>query len=148
MVKKIAALLGLVLLVAAVPASGQSRTAVGVNEAFSAAALPPKDGAVTALRLYLDGVRVGSDVAVTGPEEVTFSVPGIPTAGAHRLEVSAVNDFGESARSGLAFWAGPPPAPGLPRIQVVNTQVFEQVPSENGIGLRLVSSRTDVSEVK
>lgn len=131
-------------------AFAQSRSAVGVGESFTVAATPPTDGQPKALRFLIDNVQVGSDAAVVTPSgDVFLVVPGIAQAGKHRLEVAAVNDSGPGPRSGIDFWVGPPPAPSLPRIQTVDTKVFEQVPLESGgIMLRLVSAENKITEIK
>lgn len=131
------------------PSFAQSRTAVGVGEPFTVAATPPVDGQPKALRFFLDNVQVGSDAAIAPAGDVFMAIPGIAQGGKHRLEVAAVNDSGPGPRSGIDFWVGSPPAPSLPRIQVTTTQVFEQVPLEQGgILLRLVSADTTFNEIK
>lgn len=138
-----------VLLLVAAPAVAQSRTAVGIGESFTVAATPPALGESKAIRFYIDNVQVGPDVALIGLAEVVLLVPGISAPGAHHLEAATVNDFGPSARSGINFWVGPPPAPSLPRIVVTTAQVFDQLPrGDGGIELRLVSASTTVTEVK
>lgn len=151
------AILGLLIAIALVPSiSAQSRTNVAVGEPFSVTASPAQNGTpATALRLYLDGAQVGSDVTLGVSGEAVFQVPGIATAGLHKLEASALNSFAEGPRSAaLTFCVGPltgcaPAAPTLPRIQVTTKQVFDQVPLEQGgVLLRLRTSETETIEVK
>lgn len=152
MLKRTFAVIALLLI--AVPAAGQSsRTAVGVSESFTVAVTPPKDGETKFVRLYLDGTKVGADVSASPAVEAPVTVPGIASPGAHVLEASAVNDFGESVlRTRLNFWVGPPPAPGL-RIIEKTTTISEFAPDVTADGLptlRLVASTTthDVQTVK
>lgn len=112
-----------------------------------------KQGEPKFLRLYLDSVKVGQDVAAAPGIDVVIPVPGIAAAGAHVLEAASVNDFGESdTRTRLTFWVGPPPAPGL-RIIAKTTTITEFVQDVTDDGLptlRLVASSTthDVQTVK
>lgn len=156
-------MLGALLIVLAVSAPAVAQPAggpsVALGQAFGVLVTPPAatdtTPAATALRLYLNGAQVGADLPVAvGGADVRFSVPGITTPGLHRLEAAGLNVFSEGPRSALVFCVGPlsgcaPAAPGLPRIQVTTTQVFDQVPRENGgIELRIASTRTEFTELK
>lgn len=125
-----------------------SRTAVAIGESFTVAMTPPP--AVhqpRGLRLYVDGVKVGQDIAIPSSGDASVVVPGITVPGAHVLTASAFNDAAETSpvdRAVVNFWVGPPPAPGL-RILVTTTtaQEFEAVPlGAGGLELRLVRSDT------
>jgi hypothetical protein len=111
----------------------QSAPSVPTNTPFRVVA--NHDGvATTGYRVYLDTVKHGADIPVSARTngEVTFNIAGIPAAGPHRVEVSAFNDAGESARLPLAFHVGPPNVPSGVRIVITTSAEAVIEPQPDG----------------
>jgi hypothetical protein len=112
----------------------QSVPSVPTNTAFRVIA--NHDGvATTGYRVYLDTVKHGADIPVSARQangEVTFNIAGIPAAGPHRVEVTAFNDAGESAKLPLAFQVGPPSVPSGIRIVITTSAEAVVEPQPDG----------------
>jgi hypothetical protein len=115
----------LLVLVCAFSALAQTNP-VPVSQPFTVAwDANPTGENVTVYRCYVDKTKVGADIPVATR---TCTVPG-QTAGPHVVEISAVNTFGEGAKSPLTATAGTPPsAPPNLRLQTVTTATFEVAP--------------------
>jgi hypothetical protein len=120
-------------------------TAVPLNASFKVVFTHTGVG-TTGYRLFIDGAQVGSDVPVSALTngEVTFQVAGVSTTGTHRAEALAFGEGGESPHSGVDFYAGPPPAPGPLRIQIVTTAEAVITPQPDG-SLRIHVERVEAS---
>lgn len=124
-------LLGMLVSVSS-PANAQTPCSancqVDVSKAFSVQFDPPTSGgAPTGYRIYLDGVKLGADIAAAPG---TTTVPGVitNTAGPHNIEVSAFNATGEGPTAKLVVTAILP-LPGPP----TNLKILIQVTiAENG----------------
>lgn len=98
------------------------RSGQAVTMAFD----PSPATGVQGYRLYVDNTRVGPDIPATG---ASVSLPGQP-AGAHAVQLTAFNQFGEGPRSAaLNLLAGDPPGPpsGL-RVPAIQSVEFRHTP--------------------